>query len=198
LAAKLDYIIVVDVEATCWEGYPPTGQENEIIEVGLCILDLQSGQRITQQSMLVKPIKSEISPFCTELTTLTPTQVDQAGISFERACAIIQRKYAARDRVWASYGDYDRKQFEKQCQERHVGYPFGPTHINVKNLFALLCGLPREVGMLKAMEILKLPIEGIHHRGVDDAWNTALILSKLLSSRREELPIPPEMELNGE
>ncbi len=30
MARKLDQILVVDVEATCWEGQPPPGQESEI------------------------------------------------------------------------------------------------------------------------------------------------------------------------
>ena len=40
MARKLDQILVVDVEATCWEGDPPPGQISEIIEIGLCVLDV--------------------------------------------------------------------------------------------------------------------------------------------------------------
>ncbi len=35
-----------------------------------------------------------------------------------------------------------------------------------------------------ALEILKLPLEGTHHRGGDDAWNIAAILSRLVLQRR--------------
>ena len=31
MARKLDRILVVDVEATCWEGDPPPGQISEIL-----------------------------------------------------------------------------------------------------------------------------------------------------------------------
>ena len=31
MARKLDRILVVDVEATCWEGDPPPGQIREIL-----------------------------------------------------------------------------------------------------------------------------------------------------------------------
>ena len=34
MARKLDRILVVDIEATCWEGNPPPGQTSEIIEIG--------------------------------------------------------------------------------------------------------------------------------------------------------------------
>lgn len=179
----MDHILVVDVEATCWEGDPPLGQENEIIEVGLCTLDIAAGQRLERRSILVRPERSTVSPFCTRLTTLTQAQVER-GISFSEACALLKRDYRSNERIWASYGDYDRQQFERQCAARRIAYPFGSRHLNVKSLFAVVQALPREVGLDKAMELLKLPLEGTHHRGNDDAWNIALILSTLLSRAR--------------
>jgi inhibitor of KinA sporulation pathway (predicted exonuclease) len=179
LAKKLDIIIVIDVESTCWEGAPPAGQESEIIEIGICAVDVATGQRIERESILVKPERSRVSEFCTQLTTLTQEQVDR-GIPFALACSILIKQYLSKDRVWASYGDYDRRQFERQCQSRKVSYPFGATHINVKNLFAITYALPHEVGMAEALELLDIPLEGTHHRGGDDAWNIAGILSKLL------------------
>jgi inhibitor of KinA sporulation pathway (predicted exonuclease) len=183
VAKKLDQIIVVDIEATCWEGAVPTRQESEIIEIGVCTLDIASGERLEKDSILVKPERSKVSQFCTQLTTLTQEQVEQ-GIAFPEACSILKNKYLSQQRVWASYGEYDRRQFERQCQSRHISYPFGDRHINVKSLLAIIHALPREVGMANALELLNLPLEGTHHRGGDDAWNIAGILSKLLLQTR--------------
>lgn len=183
MARKLDQVIVVDVESTCWEGEPPPGQESEVIEIGVCALDVASGRRLERRSILVKPERSTVSPFCTRLTTLTQEQVD-GGIPFRQACAMLRETCLTKDRVWASYGDYDRRQFERQGQARAVGYPFGPGHLNVKSLFALTHALSREVGMSEALALLNLPLEGVHHRGGDDAWNIAGILSELLLRRR--------------
>ncbi len=179
MGKKLDKILVLDVEATCWEGALPPGEESEIIEIGLCLLDAKSGQRLEKQSILVRPERSQVSPFCTRLTTLTQEEVER-GISFQAACLMLQQKYASKQRVWASYGDYDRRQFQKQCESCKVNYPFGPTHINVKNLFALAHGLADEVGMAQALERMQRPLEGVHHRAGDDAWNIAGILAELL------------------
>lgn len=181
MAGRLDRVLVIDVEATCWEGPPPPGQEAEIIEIGLCVLDVESGARLHRESILVQPERSEVSPFCTELTTLRPAQLLRDGVSFERACRILHRKHRAGDRAWASFGDYDRRQFMRQCDERGVAYPFGETHLNVKNMFALAQGLRREVGLLSALKLAALEYEGTHHRGVDDAWNAASLLAKMLS-----------------
>jgi inhibitor of KinA sporulation pathway (predicted exonuclease) len=176
---KLDQIIVIDVEATCWEGEPPPDQENEIIEIGICPLEVTTGKRLEKRSIIIKPVRSTVSLFCTHLTSLTQEDVDR-GISFEEACSLLKKEYRTKQRVWASYGDYDRSQFESQCLSRDIAYPFGPTHINIKNLFAIAQQLPYEVGMAQALKILDLTLEGIHHRGEDDAWNIAAILSELL------------------
>ncbi|MBD2184598.1 exonuclease domain-containing protein [Planktothrix sp. FACHB-1355] len=182
MGKKLDIIIIVDVEATCWSESPPPGQENEIIEIGICTLDIATGKRLEKESILVKPERSTVSEFCTQLTTLTQAQVD-TGISFAEACAMLKQKYLSHQRVWASYGDYDRRQFERQCQSRQISYPFGTRHINVKTLFAIVHGLSIEVGMDEALQLLNLPLEGTHHRGGDDAWNIAAIFSELLLKR---------------
>ena len=183
MAKKLDHILVVDLEATCWDGEPPVGHVNEIIEIGICPLELTTGKRLEKRSILVKPERSTVSPFCTSLTTLTAEQV-AGGISFIEACAILKKQYQARDRVWASFGDYDRNQFQRQCDDMRIAYPFGTRHINVKTLFALSRGLPAEVGMAQSLEMFGIALEGTHHRGDDDAWNIAGILAKLLEKLR--------------
>jgi inhibitor of KinA sporulation pathway (predicted exonuclease) len=180
---KLDRVLVVDVEATCWDGTPPVGQTNEIIEIGVTVLDVGTAERVERHGILVRPEHSTVSPFCTGLTTLTQEQVD-GGVSFAQACALLRKDFGARDRVWASYGDYDRKQFERQCAATGVGYPFGQRHVNVKTLFALTRALPREVGMAQALEIAGRPLDGTHHRGVDDAWNIAALLADLICTLR--------------
>src|SRR5262249_5927009 len=156
----------IDVEATCWEGAPPEGQESEIIEIGICMLDAASTQRVDRRSVLVRPERSTISPFCTALTTLTQGQVD-IGVMFAESCALLKSAYLTRDRLWASYGDYDRRQFERQCAATGTPYPFGASHLNVKTLFAVMRGLRHEVGMDEALRLLDMPLEGTHHRTGD-------------------------------
>ncbi|HWM03665.1 MAG TPA: 3'-5' exonuclease [Actinophytocola sp.] len=177
----LDQVLVIDVESTCWDGPPPEGQRGEIIEIGVCALDVGSLERVGKESILVRPEHSVVSSFCTELTTITAADV-AAGVTFAEACAVLRKE--AEGRVWASYGDYDRRQFERQCADVGVRYPFGIRHLNVKSLFALGRGLTDEVGMDEALRMAGLPLEGTHHRGVDDAWNIAALLARLLGAHR--------------
>lgn len=183
MARKLDEILVIDLEATCWEGDPPNGQEGEIIEIGVCPLEIGTLQRTERRSILVRPTRSAVSAYCTQLTTLTQEQVD-GGIDFAAACEILRREYRTGDRLWASYGDYDRRQFERQCASTAIPYPFGPGHLNVKTLFAVSHAMPRELGMDAALARLDHPLEGTHHRAGDDAWNIAAILASILGASR--------------
>ncbi len=182
MAKKLDKIVVVDIEATCWEGKNPDGMENDIIEVGVCLLDVHTGEITNNQGILVKPERSTISPFCTQLTTITPEMVENEGVSFQEALRILKNEYESQSRCWASFGAYDMNQFKRQCEALGRGYPFGPSHINVKTTFALKKKLAREQGMAGALELLNIPLEGTHHRGVDDAKNIAKILWWILSN----------------
>jgi inhibitor of KinA sporulation pathway (predicted exonuclease) len=183
MAKRLDQILVIDLEATCWEGSPPPGQTNEIIEIGLVTMEVSTGNRLEKRSILVRPERSEVSAFCTQLTTLTPELV-QTGISFREACRILKTEYDAANRLFASWGDYDRRQIERQCKDIDIGNPFGPTHLNVKNLCAILLGLDRECSVPEGCAKLGLPFEGTHHRGHDDAWNIAAVLGQLMLKAR--------------
>ena len=182
MARKLDKILVIDLEATCWQGDTPPGEESEIIEIGLCELDVATSEREEPRAILLQPQRSTLSPFCIQLTTLTPEMLSD-GLTFTAACKLLENDYQSKNRTWASYGDYDRLQFQAQCEAWGVPYPFGRSHINVKNLLALRLGLKREVDLQRGMGLLRLPFEGTIHRGVDDAWNIAAMLAWMLLGR---------------
>lgn len=166
---------VVDVEATCWEGQPPPGAVSEIIEIGLTVVDLAAGRRLAKHRILVRPARSRVSAFCTELTGLTQEAVD-GGLSFADACRLLAREHRAGLRPWASWGDYDRNQFTRQCGATEVPYPFGRVHTNAKAVFTEAYGLRKRPGMARALAVAGLPLEGRHHRGEDDAWNIAALV----------------------
>lgn len=136
MTRRLDRILVVDVESTCWEGEPPSGQMSEIIEIGLCVVDVAALERVERRSILVRPACSAVSAYCTQLTTLTQADVD-AGTPLVEACRVLVQEYQSGQRPFASFGDYDRQQFERNCAVFGIPYPFGPTHLNVKNLAAV-------------------------------------------------------------
>ncbi|WP_292011232.1 3'-5' exonuclease [Chryseobacterium sp.] len=171
-----DTILVIDLEATCWEKGTSRGQESEIIEIGACILDIKTGKITKNKGILVQPQYSEVSPFCTELTSITQKMLDEEGVLLEDALDLLKEEYDSENLTWASYGNYDLNMLQSQARRFRVYYPLSDEHINVKTLFAQLHPIRKSVGMAKALEVLKFPLEGTHHRGVDDARNIAKIL----------------------
>lgn len=178
---------VVDVEATCWEGQPPPGQVSEIIEIGLTVVDLAARTRVARHGVLVRPRRSTVSPFCTELTGLTQAEVD-GGVTFAEACRLLVTEHESSTRPWASWGDYDRRQFERQCRATGVPYPFSGRHTNAKLVFTEAHGLRKRPGMAQALPLAGLPLEGRHHRGEDDAWNIAALVLHLATTHHWPTP----------
>lgn len=167
-------ILIIDLEATYWNGVQPKDQVSEIIEIGIALLDINTGDISDNIGLLIKPTKSKVSAFCTELTTITQELLDTEGISFDEACKFLAKNYW--QYTWASYGNYDLRMMKDQCQIRNIAYPLSQNHINVKELFTDVKKLNKKVGMNGALHILNLPLKGIHHRGVDDAKNISKIL----------------------
>ena len=184
LPKPLNRINVIDIESTCWEPQPPVGQESEIIEIGISVLNLDNMEIESMESILVKPKHSTVSPFCTQLTTITQDLLNAEGISYPQAIMRLEEVYKSKQRIWASFGDYDRKMFERMAKLHKVDYPFGPRHMNVKTLIALGLGETREIGMDGILTRLGIPLEGTHHRGGDDSKNIAKILREMMKGLR--------------
>lgn len=171
---KLDKLVVIDLEATC--DNPRPTWESEIIEVGVCLLDLETLEITDSRGILVKPENTPITPFCTSLTTITPELIAREGVSLFEAMCILHEDYKIKERTWASWGDYDRKQLIKDCDAKRFGFPGeNSSHLNIKNLLAIEHGWKAGEGLDRALERFKMNLEGTHHRGIDDAYNIARI-----------------------
>jgi len=103
--------------------------------------------------------------------------LDEKGVSFEEAIEKLTEEYEPDLYTWASYGQYDLNMLKKQCKSFGIPYPMGDEHINVKVHFAEKFGLVKPTGMNGALHLLEIPLEGTHHRGIDDAKNIAKILN---------------------
>jgi inhibitor of KinA sporulation pathway (predicted exonuclease) len=98
------HIMVVDLEATCWETHnPPTGQYKEIIEIGWALINLEASPPTIEQNgtYLVKPTRSKVSAFCTELTSITPRLLNQEGMTLKEAYDKLQEENKSKSYSWA-------------------------------------------------------------------------------------------------
>ncbi len=193
MPADLRRAYVVDVESTCWETREEQGdQPSEIIEIGICAINLLTFNISEKASYLIKPRFTAVSPFCTELTGWTQDDVDGAG-DISDALAQIQADYHMKpNQIWMSWGGYDKRKLSSDPWmvggvhqlygiERDAN-PFAKfsDHINVKQLMALR-ERQEEMGMERALKFYRETLEGRHHNGADDAYNIAKLVRRVLS-----------------
>ena len=185
-----DYL-VIDLEATCDDKGAVPKHEMEIIEIGAVLVDADTFEIEAEFQTFVRPIlHPTLTPFCRELTSITQAQVDAAP-GFPAAIAALAEFIRAQSPghlpLFGSWGNYDRGQFMQDAKLHEVELPFGPDHLNIKQAFSDALGTRKGLGMARALKRLGLPLEGTHHRGIDDARNIARILPYALGI----LPVPP-------
>ena len=179
---KADKVLVVDVEATCWSGQPPKGEYQEIIEIGVVPVDLMKMEIGQGESIYVRPGRSTLSPFCTELTGITHGILRENGVTYDDAIKRLTSEYDSRICTLVSWGDFDRNMFWKGTDLYGSDFPFHKTHFNIKYFFSMWQGGAKLYGLGKALKKMGIEFEGRPHCGKDDAYNTAKILIEMLKS----------------
>lgn len=177
------HYLVVDLEATCDQrGFPR--DQMEIIEIGAVLVEPRSLRPVREFQTFVRPVvRPWLTAFCTELTSIRQEDVDDAPLfpeALEQLLAWLQVPA-----LLASWGAYDRNQLRTDARRHDVALPLGRDHLNLKVAFAKAAGR-KPMGMRGALRLAGLPLEGTHHRGIDDARNIAKLLPFAL--RREALP----------
>lgn len=167
-------IIIVDLEATCSE---KRDIENEIIEIGA--VKLVDNKIVSTFGEFVKPVKNPIlTDFCKKLTTIEQKDIDTAN-----TFPVVFNKFidwiGTENFTLMSWGFYDKKQFIHDCNIHHIPTSWIKEHKNIKLMFADATG-HKPCGMDKALRILDIPLDGTHHRGIDDAKNIAKIYQQIV------------------
>jgi 3'-5' exoribonuclease 1 len=166
--------IIVDLEATCWEG-GKTSDQMEIIEIGAVILESSIGPILEEFNVFVKPvIHPVLSEYCMRLTSIRQQDVDKAD-DFKTVFPDFVDWIGSQPFNLCSWGAYDLKQFRADCERHKIVLPTSfSKHINLKQEFADLKRI-KPCGMAKALNILGINLEGVHHRAIDDVRNIAKI-----------------------
>ena len=144
--------IIVDLEATCWENVRDPDRM-ETIEIGA--VELLSAQMPSSRKFnrFIRPVvERELSDFCRRLTAIRQRDVDLAD-EFSLVFPEFLEWIGEEPFFLCSWGGYDLTQLRRDC-DRH--------------------------GMARALNLAGLPLEGTHHRGIDDARNIARLANRVL------------------
>jgi inhibitor of KinA sporulation pathway (predicted exonuclease) len=182
------YYVVLDFEATCLK--EKVLRPREIIELPSVIVDVESRKVISKFQRYVKPVRHpKLSDFCTELTGITQKTVDN-GCTIQEAVKDYNKWLSDNGLFGSNFiiftcGDWDLKEmYPLQCKisNMKLAHPFRKW-INIKEPFCQVYfpnGKGKSGGMVKMMDHLGLKLEGRHHSGIDDCWNTARILIRMI------------------
>jgi inhibitor of KinA sporulation pathway (predicted exonuclease) len=173
-------LLIVDLEATCWDRGKHRPGLMETIEIGAVLVDAEHLELLSSFERLVRPVRRPVlSEFCTGLTGIRQEDVQEADRFPDVFHAFLEWMGDPAGLTFASWGEYDRKQFHRDCGFHRVRYPFGARHFNIKKFFAeqMLC---TRRGLTPALASLGLEFEGPQHRGLSDARNTLRVLRAVM------------------
>ncbi|CAD2213389.1 hypothetical protein AGDE_04822 [Angomonas deanei] len=176
-----DYIIVVDVEATCdrdRDHYP-----NEVIELPAVLIDVRKGlvDRDRSFQTYIKPWRNPIlTDFCKELTGITQEQVDNAP-DISTAIQLFLDWYhktipKGAKCAFASDGPWDFKNFihERHVLRDHVSFPsIFYEYMDIRTTFSRQFNQGTPIKLDAMLRRMQLRFEGRPHCGFDDAYNIA-------------------------
>lgn len=182
--ARPRQLLIVDLEATCWDRSRHRPEDMETIEIGALLVDpLAPEEPAREFQAFVRPVhRPQLSAYCTALTSIEQRHVDGVddfSVVFPRFVGWLAETSGAPQSVhFASWGRYDRRQLEQDCARHGLDYPFGDEHLNLKHWCAQRLGA-RPGGLSQALERLGLAFEGQRHRGLDDARNIWRVTRRL-------------------
>jgi len=192
---SVDYLCILDFEATCnKQGKQPRPQE--IIEFPVLLFNVATGEVEKEFHYYIRPdVHPTLSEFCTELTGIRQSQVDETGISLEEAlkrhkewlneCGIVAWHLCTSNDdktfLYLTCGDWDLN----VCLPRQLSHhgqspmPHFEAWINIKKEFSKKY-MSKAKGMKGMLDFYCMELEGRHHSGIDDCRNIARICRQMM------------------
>ena len=174
----VDHLLIVDVEATCCNNKTITKDDVEIIEIGAVLLHWPTLQTISTFQSYVKPVKkTQLTDFCTRLTGITQEQVDDAPIFpdvLQQMGIDILKEHNIQ---FCSWSPFDWKQLQRDCLHHQILPPRVLGQWDLQVLFRRQQRHSHNMSLANALRSVDLKFEGKRHSGMDDALNTARLIS---------------------
>lgn len=170
---NLNQIICFDLEMCCWEDKP----SGEIIEIGICQINLNTMKIEKEAQYFVKPEKDEISEFCTNLTGYTQSFINKNGRPLEEVLNTIKKNFGF-NKTYFSWGRDDIV-LMNECESKKIDFEIYEI-VNFSFIYNFLFNNSNErKSQIEAMNKFKVIEEGKRHQGIDDAKNLAKLIIEI-------------------
>lgn len=177
-------ILCIDTELSCWDDSVfQRKQIMEIFEFGLAEIDVETLTISRSGHYYIKNTRHEVTPYCTELTSITQSMLDKQGFALEDASRIMKDKWGIgnRQKPIFAWGD-ERKWMEADFKEKGIEYPFHNSLINLADYYRFgFCESERKrSGLKKAANRYNVEIITPAHTAEADAKTLANVLIEMI------------------
>ena len=181
----MEYLIVVDFEANCFENeYMENREITEFPAVPICI----KTKKVMHDKIFHHYCKIDepLSTFATDLTGITQKMCDD-GKLFRVVVELFMKwmkdnNFSEKNSILVTCGNWDFKTaFVDQCKYSGIKVPnYCKKWCNIKKIFKKKY---KKYGssMKSMLRYLDIELDGKHHSGIDDAKNIAKICIQLLN-----------------
>jgi 3'-5' exoribonuclease 1 len=182
----IEYLVIVDFEATCLDPNPPD-YVHEIIEFPAILYNVNTRTEVDAFHSYCKPVLNpQLSEFCCSLTGISQRQVDKASTFVEifkcfEEWLDSKKLFSDHNFSLACDGIWDiARCLSPQCALSGIDLPkYAQKWIDIRKLFSSFYRYPR-INIEGMLGHLGLVFEGRQHCGLDDARNIVRILHQLL------------------
>lgn len=174
-----EFLLAIDLEATCDATQLPIA-EREIIEIGAVVIRADGYLKMGEFQSFVRPVKTDkLTDYCRNLTSIDQDDVDSAPLFPAVLEAFNQFLTPYSDLMFCAWGDYDYRQFTRDCASYEVECPFG-QQVDISKSFRRFMKLDRRPSLKDAARLMELEFHGTQHRAIDDARCLADILVRFM------------------
>lgn len=156
------------------------GQLSEIVEIGACKVDLKLGKITDQFQIYIKPKSGYVAKSTRKFINMTKEDLKQA-VTFKEGVERFSQ-WLGEGYYLCSWGRDDRLHFINECLRNRMRLDWLINYNDIQQQIGKMLGITKnQVGLKTALDLAGIEPQGIAHRGIDDAINTAELLIKYLS-----------------
>jgi inhibitor of KinA sporulation pathway (predicted exonuclease) len=155
----------------------------EVIEIGVVEMDLQTLAITRERSHFVRPRRWEISERCTELTGITKDDIKDAR-PFPEVLASLTEEFSPSKALCCTWGK-DAGLIGSSWQAQGLKTPLRYL-LDLARLFEGLFLLKQTAGLRSAVDMLGLEFDGVPHGALVDARNAARVHAAVIRRMRRQ------------
>ena len=170
--------LYIDLEWTCWDHPPPPGIKQEIIEIGIVAMKLDTLTIIDEAAHFVRPRRWDISQKCTYLTGITDDDIRKAR-PLREVVSHLEQQFNPRGKPTYAWG-HDVSILGEACRREGMKSPFGDP-VNLSLIFQGAFATVGHASLTSAVDLLGLVFDGFAHGALADSRNAALVHAWMLA-----------------